>query len=208
MTQLIVILSAAVLAGSLAGAHAQTAPPQGQAAPAAPAAASTLGPSELVKQVAQGMLGDLDKDRAAYRRDPGKLSGLVDKYLLPHFDTQFAAQLVLGKNWRTATPDQRQRFINAFYHSVLTNYGSSLLDFTADRLKIYPTSVGPDATRATVRTEVKRQSGDAVSVNLSAIPRATPTAGRRGTWSSTASATSTATAKTSAVRSSSRGSTP
>jgi phospholipid transport system substrate-binding protein len=165
MRQVIVILSAAVLAGSLAGAQSQTAPPQGPGAAATPAAASTLGPSELVRQVAQGMLGDLDKDRAAYRRDPGKVAGLVDKYLLPHFDTQFAAQLVLGKNWRTATPDQRQRFINAFYHSVLTNYGSALVDFTADRLKIYPTNVGPDATRATVRTDVKRQSGDVVSVN-------------------------------------------
>ena len=150
---------------ALACAQAQT-PPAAQAS-AAPAASSSAeqGPTEVVQNAANGMLGDLDKDREAYRRDPAKVGQLVDKYLLPHFDTAFSAQLVLGKFWRTATPEQRQHFIDAFYHSLLTNYGSALAEFTSDRLKIYPTKVEPDATRATVRTEVKRDNGDRVSVN-------------------------------------------
>jgi phospholipid transport system substrate-binding protein len=142
---------------------------QAQAAPAAPAAAPAAaagdGPTEVVQTAAQGMLGDLDKDRDAYRRDPSKVGHLVDKYLLPHFDTEFSARLVLGQHWRTATPEQRKQFIDAFYHSLLNNYGNALTDFTADRLKIFPTKVDPDATRATVRTEVKRSNGDRVSVN-------------------------------------------
>ena len=150
---------------ALACAQAQTPPAaQASAAPAAPASAEQ-GPTEVVQNAANGMLGDLDKDREAYRRDPAKVGQLVDKYLLPHFDTAFSAQLVLGKFWRTATPEQRQHFIDAFYHSLLTNYGSALAEFTSDRLKIYPTKVEPDATRATVRTEVKRDNGDRVSVN-------------------------------------------
>jgi phospholipid transport system substrate-binding protein len=135
-----------------------------QAQNAAPAAAAD-DPSQVVQTAAQGMLGDLDKDRDAYRRDPVKVGQLVDKYLLPHFDTAKSAQLVLGRFWRTATPEQRQHFIDAFYHSLLTNYGSALTDFTSDRLKVFPTKVAPDATTATVRTEVKRSNGDRVSVN-------------------------------------------
>jgi phospholipid transport system substrate-binding protein len=139
------------------GALAQSAAP-------APAAGDD-DPTAIVQNAAQSMLADLDKDRDAYRRDPAKVAALVDKYLLPHFDTNFAAQLVLGKFWRTATPEQRQRFIDAFYHSLLSNYGSALVDFTADRLKIFPSKVDPGAERATVRTEVKRSNGDRVSVN-------------------------------------------
>jgi phospholipid transport system substrate-binding protein len=93
------------------------------------------------------------------------VADLVNKYLLPHFDTDFSARLVLGQYWRTATPEQRKRFVEAFYHSLLNNYGSALTNFTADRLKIYPTKVDADAARATVRTEVKRDNGDRVSVN-------------------------------------------
>jgi len=148
-------------------AEAQSPPPPAQAAPAAGTASATAqpGPTEVVQAAAQGMLNDLDKDRAAYKRDPAKVGQLVDKYLLPHWDTDYSARLVLGKFWRTATPEQRQRFIDAFYHSLLTNYGTALAEFTADRLKIFPSNVDPAKSTATVRTEVKRDTGDRVAVN-------------------------------------------
>ena len=162
-----VLLAGLCLAAGLAAAQAQSAPAQATPAANAPAAgtAATVGPSEVVQAAAQGMLGDLDKDREAYRRDPAKVGQLVDKYLLPHFDVEYSARGVLGKYWATATPDQRQRFIDAFYHSLLTNYGSALASFTSDKLKIYPSNVTPDATRASVRTEVKRSDGGSVQVN-------------------------------------------
>ena len=133
-------------------------------APAA-AAATAGSPADVIQTAAQGMLGELDKDRAAYKSDPAKINALVNKYLLPHFDSEFSAQLVLGQYWRTASAEQRKRFIDAFYKSLLNNYGAALADFTADRLKIFPTNVDPTAARATVRTEVKRSSGDRVAVN-------------------------------------------
>jgi phospholipid transport system substrate-binding protein len=123
------------------------------------------GPSEVVKTAAEGMLKDLDANRAMYKKDPAKVSELVDKYLLPHFDVETSARAVLGLHWRQATPEQRKRFVDAFYHSLLSNYGAALVDFTADKLKIYPTNVGPNDDRATVRTEIKRDNGDRVSVN-------------------------------------------
>lgn len=135
---------------------------------AAPAADATQqDPGKLVEGVAQAMLKDLDANRATYRQDPSKVEALVDKHLLPHFDTPYAAQLVLGKNWRTATPEQRQRFIDAFYKSLLRNYGSALADFTGDRLKVLPANIDPGSDRATVRTMVKRSNGQQVPVNYS-----------------------------------------
>jgi phospholipid transport system substrate-binding protein len=124
-------------------------------------------PSDLVQSVAQAMLTDLDANRAAYQKDPSKVDALVEKNLLPHFDTQYSAQLVLGKNWRTATPEQRKRFVDAFYHSLLRNYGSALAEFTGDKLKVFPSTVDGGADRATVRTEVKRSNGTRVPVNYS-----------------------------------------
>jgi len=144
-----------------------------QAPAAAPAQSQNMpGPSEVVKEAAEGMLKALDADRAAYKKDPSKVSALVDKYLLPHFDVQTAAIAVLGLNWRKATPDQRKRFVDAFYHSLLSNYGAALVDFTADKLKIYPTNVEPGSDRATVRTEIRRDNGERVPVNY--VMRKTP----------------------------------
>lgn len=130
------------------------------------------GPQELIQQSAQAMLRDLDRERDAYRKDPKKMRALIDRHLLVHFDVDYAARMVLGKHWRDATEVQRQRFIEAFYQSLLRNYGDAMADFTADRLKILPFKGEPGATSATVRTEVKRSSGPAVPVNYTL--RATP----------------------------------
>jgi phospholipid transport system substrate-binding protein len=165
MRTLILLVTGAAFSCGLGQAQPQTPPAAPGQNPAAAGTTDSAGPTEVVQRAAQGMLGDLDKDRDAYRRDPAKVGQLVDKYLLPHFDTEFSARLVLGVHWRSATPEQRKRFIDAFYHSLLHNYGSALVDFSADRLRIFPTSVDPGATRATVRTEVKRSNGDRVAVN-------------------------------------------
>jgi phospholipid transport system substrate-binding protein len=125
------------------------------------------GPSELVESAARSMLEGLDADRAAYRKDPSKVGELVEKYLLPHFDIQYSARLVLGMHWRDATPEQRQRFADAFYHTLVNNYGAALANFTSDRLKVFPTNTEAEADRATVRSEVTRDNGEKVAVNYS-----------------------------------------
>jgi phospholipid transport system substrate-binding protein len=144
------------------GAHAADTP-----APAPAAAANNLSPQELVESSAKRMLTELDANRAMYKSDPAKLDALVGNVLLPKFDTEYSARLVLGQTWRTATEDQRKRFIAAFYHSLLRNYGAALVDFTADRFTVLPYRGDPGDTTATVRTEVTRASGAKVPVNFS-----------------------------------------
>ena len=146
------VLATIIIAGSLAIAGHAVAQP---------------GPSEIVESAAQSMLDGLEADRAAYRKDPSKVGELVEKYLLPHFDIPYAARLVLGAHWRDATPEQRQRFADAFYHTLVDNYGSALVDFTSDRLKVFPTNTEAETDRATVRTEVTRDNGEKVAVNYS-----------------------------------------
>jgi phospholipid transport system substrate-binding protein len=125
------------------------------------------GPQQLIQKVSQDLLREIDANRAALNKDPAKLRALVDKVLLPNFDADYSARLVLGKYWRTATDQQRQRFIDAFIQSMMSKYGNALLEFTADRLVILPFKGDPAATSATVRTQVKRDNGTPVPVNYS-----------------------------------------
>jgi len=157
---MIKIITALLVAMLASGAQAADAP---SAAPNA----NNLTPQELVENSAKRMLAELDANRATYKGDPAKLDALVGNVLLPNFDTEYAARLVLGQNWRTATPEQRKRFVEAFYHSLLRNYGAALVDFTGDRFIVLPYRGDSNDTTATVRTEVKRSSGDKVPVNFS-----------------------------------------
>jgi phospholipid transport system substrate-binding protein len=159
------VLMGVALAAGVGAAHAQGAAPS-QAAGAPAAAPNTLGPQALVEESAKRMLGELDANRAMYAKDPQKLDALVANVLLPNFDVDYAARLVLGQPWRTATPEQRERFVKAFYHSLLTNYGNALLNFTAGNLTVLPYRGDPNDTQATVRTEVKKSDGSQVPVNF------------------------------------------
>ena len=161
-------LGACLFLGSAGLADRQAlADPPAQPAGAPAAAPNTLDPEQLVEDSAKRMLMELDANRAMYTKDPSKLDGLVANVLLPNFDSEYAARLVLGQSWRTATPDQRKRFVDAFYHSLLRNYGNALLNFTGDNFTILPYKGDPGDTQATVRTEVKKSSGEKVAVNFS-----------------------------------------
>jgi phospholipid transport system substrate-binding protein len=152
-----------LLAGAAAITPAVAATPAAAAAPGAPAI-NAQDPTQLVQDVASSILKELDANRDAYRKDPSKVRALADKYLLPYFDTQYAAQLVLGKYWRTATADQRTRFVNAFKDSMLQNYGNALVGFTANRLKVQPGRVDPGSDLATVSTTINKDDGTTVPV--------------------------------------------
>ena len=162
MRSLILTLVAAAATLGAPSSHAQAAPPP----------VPGPGPQQLVEQVSTDLLKAIDADRAVLAKDPAKLRAVVDRILLPTFDAEYSARLVLGKHWRTATPDQRQRFIDAFVDSMMRQYGAALLDLTSNRITLLPFRGDPAATSATVRTEIKRDDGTPVPVNYSL--RATP----------------------------------
>ncbi len=125
------------------------------------------GPSQLIESAANIMLQEIAARRAEFRREPAKLYALVDEVLLPYFDVEYAGRLVLGRHWSAATPEQRRRFTDAFYKSLLSNYGDALVEFTGDRIKVLPYRGDPGAKSATVRTTVRRSNGETVPVNYS-----------------------------------------
>ncbi len=157
MWAVILAAGASLLGGPASSAHA---------AGTAAAATADEQPSQVVDNVAKHFLQDLDAHRAEYSRDPQALRAAVDRDVLPYFDVDFAARLVLGRFWRTATPDQRKRFINAFENSMFANYGSALLGFRTDRLTVVPTHVSPEETNAIVRTVIRRDEGSTVNVSF------------------------------------------
>ena len=130
-------------------------------------AVDTGNPAELIDSVAHTLLTDIDVNRDQYRTGSVKLDKLVRQVLLPHFDSELAARLVLARHWGDASIEQRRRFIDAFYRSVLHNYGAELVDFNLDRLQVLPYRGDPEATYSTVHTLVHRSNGELVHVDYS-----------------------------------------
>lgn len=103
--------------------------------------------------------------------DREALYAVIDNILLPRFDRRYAAQLVLGRHWRTAGAEQRDSFIDAFYHSLLRKYADGVLEFDQDRVEILPFRGDESKPRVTVRTMVKLEDGTDVPVNYGLVKR-------------------------------------
>ncbi len=61
-----------------------------------------------------------------------ELKKLFQKYV----DVPIIARAVLGKSWRDANPDQRERFIHAFKTYVSNKYGKQFSEFRGTKLEI------------------------------------------------------------------------
>jgi phospholipid transport system substrate-binding protein len=96
---------------------------------------------------------------------------LIDKILLPRFDRRYAAQLVLGKYWRTASAEQREKFIEAFYGSLLRKYADGVLEFDQDRVELLPYRGDESKDRTTVKLTVRLEDGTEVPVNYGMVRR-------------------------------------
>ncbi len=136
----------------------------------APAAQAT-SPNVVIEEAVTLLASELDGRKEALAEDRTALYAIIDEILLPRFDRQLAAQLVLAKHWRTATPEQQKRFIDAFYNNLLHRYADGVLEFDEDKIQVL-TYRGDDSKRRTqVKTIVQLADGTKVPVNYDLVRR-------------------------------------
>lgn len=134
-------------------------------------AAEDLPPEELVRQTTDRMLALLNKNRSAIEADRSTLYGFVDEVVLPHFDFNRMAQWVLGKYWRTASREQRQRFVEQFRNLLVRTYGTLLLDYSGQTIDYLPVRTGADGDTVNIRTLIADKDGTKVQVDYALYRR-------------------------------------
>jgi phospholipid transport system substrate-binding protein len=132
--------------------------------PFAPAQAAG-DPPAIVQNIADQLAETMEARREELMADRDALNAMIDDVVLRHFDTEYAALLVLGRYAREATPQQRQRFTRAFYDSLVARYGEALLQYTRGQVKVLPFRGELNDRRTTVRTEVIVNDGTRVPVD-------------------------------------------
>jgi phospholipid transport system substrate-binding protein len=132
---------------------------------AAIATADGRTPEQVVRETADTLALRIEGRQEQLEANPAELYKLVDDVFLPVFDTDYAGRLVLGKHWRTATPAQRQEFIDAFYDFMLRSYAKYVLRFEKDSVRFLPGAPGaPNPKRTVVKTEMQLADGTKLPV--------------------------------------------
>ena len=127
---------------------------------------AAIGPQELVQQTTEQTLSRLQSERAALQQDPDGIYDLVKEIISPHFDFIRISAWVLGKHWRTASKEQKLRFVRAFRTLLVRTYGVALLDYSDQEISYLPLRDDPVNGDVTVRTEVIQSNGETVALNF------------------------------------------
>jgi phospholipid transport system substrate-binding protein len=136
---------------------------------AAPAQAA--GPGEVIQEAVDLLSDGLDGRKEELAADKVALYSFIDGILLPRFDREFAAGSVLAKHWRTATEEQQQRFVEAFYVTLLHRYADGILEFDTGRVEIMPYKGDAKKRTTVVKTKVRLGDGSNIPVNYVLVNR-------------------------------------
>lgn len=163
---LLVTVCAVGLAGFIATPAVAQAQTNAQSSKTSTSQGTPTPPEKVAKDAVKELLAGLDGHRKEFSRNPKGLYELVDRVLIPLIDVKYTAQLVVGRPWRNATDEQKQRFITAFKTMLIQTYGNALLGFSGDNVEFLPLRAADDAKNVTFKALAVTDQGDKIPVNL------------------------------------------
>lgn len=129
------------------------------------AAEPARSPEQVIRDASELTMQAIDGRRDELKADRETLFDIIDQVLLPRWDRQYTGQLVMGRAWRDATPEQREGFIEGLYRKLLDSYGEGVLQYQEDQLKILGTRGNLEEGPVMVDSEVRLGDGTPVPIS-------------------------------------------
>jgi len=134
---------------------------------AAPFARAQEAPDAIVKRVATDVIATIKADPAIQAGNEARIRDVLEAKLLPNFDFTRMTALAMGKNWRSATPEQQKRVTDEFRALLVRTYSSALNGYRNETIEYKPLRMNAADTEVTVRTLVQRASGAPIQIDYS-----------------------------------------
>ena len=111
-------------------------------------------PDILVKTVTQQVIDAVRNDKSIQQGDLSHITKLVNEKILPYTDIRRTTQLAMGRNWRTATPEQQNAVVDQFKTLLIYTYSGALAQVKNQEIQYKPFRMSPDDTDVAVRSVV------------------------------------------------------
>ena len=130
------------------------------------ASAQTVPAAEqLVRNTTERVLEALTSQRQVIEQDPGRVFGIVDDFILPHFDFEKMSQRVLGKFWNRATPTQKTQFTKEFQVLLVRTYATALREYSDQVIEYLPSREREGGAEVTVRTQIRQPGAPPIPIS-------------------------------------------
>ena len=128
----------------------------------------TLSPYEMITKsidLLEIELGD-EANKQRLKETRAELYSIIDESLSPYFHKRYAGRLVLDEHWVGASGEQRRRFTEGLYQSLVESYAITMLNFDISKIKVLPHNENlQNAKQTTVKSEVDYK-GELIPMNF------------------------------------------
>jgi phospholipid transport system substrate-binding protein len=122
-------------------------------------------PEVLIERLSNEVLERIRNDKDLQAGEFAKVSGFVDTIVMPHVDFKRMTALAVGRNWRSATPEQQQRLMNEFRVLLIRTYSGALSGAKDRSVRMKPMRSAPEDTQVIVRSQVIQPRADPVQLD-------------------------------------------
>ncbi len=127
-------------------------------------AAHAAGADALIRQLSEDVIASVKADPAIQSGDIGRINALVDAKVMPHVNFQKMTASAVGRHWRSATPEQREKLQAEFKSLLVRTYAGALAEVKDQSVALKPFRAAPTDTDVVVQTEV-RGRGDPIQLD-------------------------------------------
>lgn len=127
--------------------------------------ADMLAPDVLVKNTATEVLEIIKKDKDIQAGDNKKIVALTEEKIVPHFDFERMSRLVLGKEWKSASKDQQERFTMEFRNLLVRTYSVALAKYRNQTIDYKPFKMAAGDDDVVVKTQILQPGGQPIPID-------------------------------------------
>ena len=129
------------------------------------AASASDAPDVLVRNVTEDMLKSMRQDKDIQAGNLKRAAEMIDAKVLPHFNFKRMTSLAVGKDWRQATPAQKERLAAEFRTLLLRTYSNAIVSYRNQTIDYKPFRMQPADAEAVVRTSVNQPGGKPIQLD-------------------------------------------
>lgn len=120
-------------------------------------------PQQIIQSVSEQLQKKL-KDKT-FTQNFAQVTQYVSDVISPYTDFGKISPLVLGKYWKTATPEEQQRFIREFKMLIIRTYSRAFIEYNDWTIRFMPLDMSSESTKVVVKTEVLQPNRQPIDVN-------------------------------------------
>ncbi len=127
--------------------------------------AQDVAPDVLLKAATADVIAIIRRDKDIEAGNPAKAAALVETRILPFFDFPRMTQTVAARNWRLATPEQKNALTTEFKTLLVRTYSTAMSNNRDQIIEFKRLRAASGDTEVTVRSVMTQSNSEPLTID-------------------------------------------